>query len=774
MKAIILSGGEGSRLRPLTCDEPKPMARLCGRPILEYIMDLLIAHNTEEAAVTLKYLPERITEHFPNGSYKNLKLRFVYEEKPLGTAGGAKNAIQELGDEPVIIISGDAMCDFNLTEAIQYHVQSGSDATMLVYRVNDPREYGLVSCDENGNVQGFIEKPGWGQAVCNRANTGIYIMNREVFDLIPENEKYDFAKDLFPEMLKNGMKLSAYECEGYWCDIGDLEEYARCQRDLLEGQIRCQMPPAAAEGIYVRGDLPEGEYTINPPVYIGENVSIGRNAVVGPYTLLDDGVTVGEDSRIRKSILLKNALTGSGSSLTGAIMCCNSSIKAGASMFEGAVAGAGAVIGKNASVNPRVLIWNGKSIEDGAFATSNVKYGECKKELFDSSGISGECGVELSAELCARLGSAIGSCECGRRIGIAALGSVESKAMKLAIMSGLIMTGASVWDFGECFESQLSYFTAFCGLESGIFVYGNSIKLFGWGGLTLPRYAERQIEASYARGEFLRCSREEYRYAADMRSINMIYQQELCKQATNGVTNLPVSIKSSNKQAQAILTDTINKLGGNASDGDGMLVHLSRSGRTASVFDKELGYVPNDKILAVCCYSELMKGNNIALPYDAPEALNRLAAEFGKTPLRYLSSPADKSDLEARKLSIRQPWLRDGLFMVIRLLGIMRETECTLAELLAKLPDYATSSITISLDFPVSRLAEFLGYDDMLDNGSEGMLLKNKNGRVLVNPSKDGKRIKVLAEADRVETAQELCIFTADKITKQGKSFAKK
>ena len=179
MKAVIMAGGEGTRLRPLTCDSPKPMAHLCGRPVLEYILDLLQEHDVLDAAVTMRYIPSAITAHFGDG-YRQMRLSFSEEDKPLGTAGSVRLAVDSQwggADDDVLIISGDALTDIDLSEACAFHKSRHAAATLIVTRVADPREYGLAEFDREGRITGFLEKPGWGQAATDAANTGIYILS---------------------------------------------------------------------------------------------------------------------------------------------------------------------------------------------------------------------------------------------------------------------------------------------------------------------------------------------------------------------------------------------------------------------------------------------------------------------------------------------------------------------------------------------------------------------------------------------------------------------
>ncbi len=236
MQAVIMAGGEGSRLRPLTCDIPKPLVPLCGRPIIEYILDLIGKYKFSKANLTLMYKGEKIIQHFENKKYNNIDIEFSFEDKPLGTAGSVKNALKN-HDEDFLVISGDAMCDFDLSKAINFHKQKNSMATILLKKVNDPREYGLVNINDSGKVESFIEKPSFANCNCDNANTGIYILSSKVLDLIPENTFFDFAMDLFPKMLEKDMPIYGYIENGYWCDIGNFESYVKCQKDILLNKV---------------------------------------------------------------------------------------------------------------------------------------------------------------------------------------------------------------------------------------------------------------------------------------------------------------------------------------------------------------------------------------------------------------------------------------------------------------------------------------------------------------------------------------------------------
>ena len=750
MKAVIMAGGEGSRLRPLTCTLPKPLARLCGKPVLEYIFDLLIRHGVVRASVTLGYLAHMVAEQYPAGAYRQLGLDFVTEEQPLGTAGGVALAARHFSDS-FLVISGDAMCDLDLSALRQTHEQTGAAVTILGMEVEDPREYGLMQVGADGSVAGFIEKPAWGQATTNLANTGIYMIRPDVLALVPEGRPFDFARDLFPLLMARGERIACHRASGYWCDIGDLDAYLRCQRDMLDHKVQCAMP---------RSLLPPGDYQLIAPCHIGDEAEISSGAVVGPYAVIDDGCFVGEHAKIRGSVLLKNVRVAENACLTGAIVCGGATVRRDAQLFEGSAVGEKAVVGAGAEIQPNVAVWPQKLVDPGTILRDNLKYGNQTPALFDDGGIGGAGGALLTPEGCAALGAAIGSVKSCKKAGVACDGTGMAKALTLALVSGLMSSGSHVWTFGDCFEAQLNFFTAFCGLGIGIFVNGGrepAIRLCGEGGLSVPRYLEREIEAKVRRAEYHRCTAEACKEIADMSSIRMMYCREMAKQA-GSLDGMEARVRSANPQIQNLLEDTLARMGCDTARGP--LLEISDAGTVLTIEENGQVYHP-ERLLAICCQQELRRGEDIALPYDAPEMLDALAEHEGRSALRYLLSPADQSDSAARRLSAKQPWVRDALFRSVKLLGIMKDTGKTLEALSAELPPFYVEKKSFDLPCPPSMLQKLLrqhaGGEARLDSAREGIILRRHNGHILITPGKNGRRVRLQAEAESMEIAQELC-----------------
>lgn len=760
VKAVIMAGGEGRRLRPLTCTLPKPMARILGKPIMEYILDLLKKNGVMHAAVTLGYMPHVIENYFESG-YKGMNLEFIKEDVPLGTAGSVKNAASDF-KEPFIVISGDAVCDFDLEKIMLFHKASNAKITIVAVDAEDPREYGVIKVGEHNRVVGFIEKPSWNQAVSCLANTGVYIINPECLELIPNGKKYDFASDLFPLMLERDMPVFCYHADGYWCDVGSIEAYLKCQRDMIEGRIDVPVTPDA-EGIFTADGLPDGDYGIIPPVYIGKNVEISDGAVVGPYAFIDDNCYIGPNSKVKYSSVLEKSWLASGTSVTGALICSGAALKNRASMFEKSVAGSGSVIGEDASVMPGISVWPGKLVGACASVCSDVKYGSIKAGLLGEDGIDEKNGTSLNPETCVRLGAAVGNTRNGKKTGVANDGSKTAQVMQLAVISGLAGSGSAVWNFGECFESQLNFLVNFCGLGAGLFIGGKdekSVKICGEGGLSIPRFFEREIESGMSGRESGELSENAIKDISDMSSVKLLYNQELSKQAPYGLQGIGVSFRSENESIRNLLENITSRLGAHLSD---ELIFEIDSAGTHIRAQTENGIAEYEKLLALCCLNEMKNGRDIAIPYDAPDFLDSLAKSCGRKACRYLSTPADNSDSPARRLAAKQVFVRDGLFLAVKLLSVMKKRESSLDELLLELPQKYIVRKSVPISFSPTALSSLIGEETVsIKNDFEGIRLVRKSGKLLVVPEKNGEKVKILAEADSMEAANELCADIED------------
>ena len=243
MKAVILAGGEGTRLKCVTGERPKPLVPLLGRSLMEHILLLLRRSGFTEVCAAVRYRAEEIVAAFGDGSALGLKLCYRPEDEPLGTAGAVKNCADFTGNDDFLLISGDAACDFELSALWRRHRESGAAATIALHREADPLRFGLAVTDGAGWVRGFVEKPDWPGVVSDLVNTGIYVLSPRAMACVPEGKAFDFARDLFPLLLRRGERIAGLEMEGYWCDAGTPLSYYRCCADALEGRLHIDIPP---------------------------------------------------------------------------------------------------------------------------------------------------------------------------------------------------------------------------------------------------------------------------------------------------------------------------------------------------------------------------------------------------------------------------------------------------------------------------------------------------------------------------------------------------
>jgi mannose-1-phosphate guanylyltransferase/phosphomannomutase len=512
-----MAGGEGTRLRPLTSNQPKPMVPIVGKPCMEHIIELLRRHGMDEVVVTVAYLPQVIRGYFGDGESLGVSLHYSVEETPLGTAGSVKHA-EALLDETFVVISGDALCDFDLTEIVRMHKKSGAVATLALKSVENPLEFGVVIIDEDGRIERFLEKPSWGQVFSDTINTGVYVLEPEVLKSIPEDEPYDFSKQLFPALLSRGKPLYGHVVEGsYWQDIGNLDQYRQANFDALDGRVQLELPGIRLrENVYL-GDgvqLPElGQ--IEGPAYVGNFAKIEPGARIGTYTVLGQNAVVKEGVQISRSIVDSGAYLGQSARIEGAILGKRVDIRAHAVVNEGVAIGDECSVGSQSVLAPGVKVYPFKTIEAGANIQSNLIW-ESRgiTTLFGRDDVSGLVNVDITPDVAARLAMAYGTTLArGARVVTSRDAHPAARMIKRAMMSGLAATGVNVSDLRVAMPSvnrhQLKIDERAGGLHIHIAPEDPElirIRFFEAPGMLVSEATLKSIERAYSRQEFRRVS----------------------------------------------------------------------------------------------------------------------------------------------------------------------------------------------------------------------------------------------------------------------------
>jgi mannose-1-phosphate guanylyltransferase / phosphomannomutase len=449
VKAVVMAGGEGTRLRPLTSNQPKPMVPIVGKPCMEHIVELLRRHGFDDIVVTLAFMPQSIRGYFGDGASHGVQIRYSIEESPAGTAGSVKLAEEAL-DETFLVISGDALCDIDLGKLVEFHREKGATVTIGLKSVDNPLEFGIVVTDEEGRIERFLEKPTWSQVFTDTINTGIYVVEPQVLKHIPEDRPYDWSKELFPLLLDMRRPLYGYVCDGYWQDIGNLDQYRQANFDVLDGKADLEI-----EGIRLRGNVWVGEgielddlESVGAPAFIGNYCRIAPGATVGPYSVLGSSVVVREDARTSRSVIDASTHIGRRASVEGAIVGRECDIRAHVRIHEGAAIGDQTTIGDESVVLPGIRIYPFKEVESGTQVDRNLIWeSRAGSTIFGRDGITGLINVDLTPEIGLRIGLALGTAlKRGARVVTSREAPPACQLIRRAVLTGVSATGVHVAD----------------------------------------------------------------------------------------------------------------------------------------------------------------------------------------------------------------------------------------------------------------------------------------------------------------------------------------
>lgn len=514
MKAVIMAGGEGTRLRPLTLNMPKPLVPVCNKPIMEHIVERLRESGIKDHIATLYYLADEIKSYFGDGSDFGVNMDYSIEESPLGTAGAVRILADKL-DDTFLIMSGDAMTDFDITEAIKFHKKVGSIATIVLYRVESPLEYGVVITDDQGRIVRFLEKPGWGEVFSDTVNTGIYIIDPVVFKYMENGKNYDWSKDIFPALLADGKPLYGCVLDGYWCDIGNLKQYREVHNDALTGKVK--LTPG---GKKQKGKIWVGDKTviapgakINGPAIIGANCRIKDGAVINEFSIIGDNCVVEEGSTTTQSVVWNNTYIGKNVQASNCVLCRNTICNEGAKIQDGAIVGDNCNIGRGTRIQQQVKIWPNKILASGATINHSIVWGEnWPGTLFSALGVKGLANVEITPEYAAELGAAYGATlKSGSTVIVSRSPHKAARIIKRALVTGLMSVGINVSDTRSnplpLTRHMVQNSDAVGGIHIRISPYQPEmilIEFFDDKGVNINTDKERKVESSLYRSDFRR------------------------------------------------------------------------------------------------------------------------------------------------------------------------------------------------------------------------------------------------------------------------------
>jgi mannose-1-phosphate guanylyltransferase/phosphomannomutase len=537
MKAVVMAGGEGTRLRPLTSNQPKPMVPVVGKPCMEHIVELLRGHGINDVIVTVAFLPQAIRSYFGDGESLGVNIEYSVEESPLGTAGSVRLASEKLADT-FVVISGDALTDVNLQKLVDFHREQGAAVTIGLKSVENPLEFGIVVTDDEGRIERFLEKPSWGQVFSDTINTGIYVLEPEVLRHVPTDRPYDFSKELFPLLLEMGRPLYGYVFEEYWQDVGNLEQFRQANFDALDGAVSLNVP-----GIRLRGNVWIGEGVelddleqIEGPAFVGNYCRIAAGATVAPYSVLSASVTLRERARTSRSVIDASTYIGRSAVVEGAIVGRSCDIGSHVLVQEGAAIGDEVALGAQSVIHPGVRIYPYKEVETGAQVTESVIWEtRATSRLFGRDGVSGLINVDVTPETAVRLAAALGTAlKRGARVVCSRDAPPGCRMLKRAMIAGLNSTGVDVADLRVLPAAVNRHLLKTESFDAGFHVgvsYTDpevvQIRFFEYPGIQLTAAMQKELEKHFTRLELRRAAHNAVGGVSYPARVRETYAQDL-------------------------------------------------------------------------------------------------------------------------------------------------------------------------------------------------------------------------------------------------------
>ena len=771
MHAIIMAGGEGQRLRPLSCISPKPLIPVLGRPVMAYTLELAARHGVREIHVTLGYQPERIEEAF-GCAWGGMRIDYHRERTPLGTAGSVREAARDW-KETFFVLSGDALTDCDLSGALSFHRRTGALATLVLKKCEKPLEYGVVVTDQAGRIERFIEKPDWEEAIGDWVNTGIYILEPEALRFIPQGRAYDFGRELFPLLIRQGLPVYGYAMQGYWCDVGDVHAYVQACADMLDGKVKLECGYEADEtGNLLAPDACVSESAqLVAPCYIGPGAQIAPGAVIGPHTVVEAHAHVLRGAHVKRSIVMENARIGAHATLSGAIAGRGAQAQTRSALREGCVLGEGAVLEEEAELTRGARVWPQKRIEAGRRVEEDVVWGDCLHAR-----VRGDV-LEVASLQEAIQGACAWARLCGANsVALMHSGGGQAKQQLSGAAAQLNADGVRCFDLGSGSEAMLRVQARMLDAQAGIFFKKRRMVLLDAHQCPPSRAQRRALELSRPGAAAQGKSGETIR----VRGAKEYYLAHLCRAADRAALRemQPYAVIACPKKAQekcvrALLAqlglENVRVCAGRHAqvrsyetgfflDADGKSVKIADS---RGVFSE-----PNRELLAVLALID--RGESpIVLSARAPQAAQALCASAGVPCTTVREGGAGYAQALSQHTA-QKDFHEDGLYALVCLLSFfVRARMIPRALLEAHVHDAFCEQEIDCARTRIGRVLCAISTELHAPWESGAVSAHTQNGCVTLYAPEQQGRIHILTQSRDMETAQELCDCMAARVNEQ-------
>ena len=702
---VIMAGGAGTRLLPLTAACPKPLAPLCGAPLMDYTLRLLKKHGFTQADATLWYRPQDVEKCFGSGRH-GVSLRYLVEEKPVGTAGSVLLAASDARDT-VLVLSGDGLTDIDLQSALAFHKQRGGAATLVLKRVKIPLDYGVVVTNKEGRVTRFIEKPDWSRVISSLVNTGVYFLEPEALALIPRDKPFDFGRELFPLMLEKGLPLYGYETKGYWCDVGNPEAFLQAQADLLAGKVYFEDVDRGAR------ELP--------------GVSLSADSYVSPEARIEAGAV------LRHSCVLSGAYVGPGAQLDGVIVCRHARVEQGAALHAGTVLGAGSAAGAFSTLRGQARVWPGIRLPDDAVTEGAVR----QSPLPIIQGGKARCpqpgqwGILTAAFL-----------KQGQRARLLVAHDGASSALYHTVLGALAAYGAEeIMPIGRGTVGMLSYAVDAREMDGGLLCRGNELCLLDRHGLLLSDRESANLTAAVRRQEWP-APHENPDALREERGVRGEYIRALAQGAQGQPICRELSLRCAEPWLDVLARDILNLAGCRLLDQSGVRAELREDGLRLTVEDQTLSQA---QLWELCAQTLKNRGETI---YDT--------ADIGW----YALCDSSAACLRQRRTA------QDSIATLLLALASLSQ----LPDALSILKSASHRQVDIPCDAgDKGRVLEAL-LQDAAPRPQGGLAARHGDARAIIRPDPALPLMHVAVSAHSAEYAQELCDLYAGKVLRAMRS----
>ncbi|RBP44151.1 sugar phosphate nucleotidyltransferase [Garciella nitratireducens] len=817
MKAVIMAGGEGTRLRPLTCGLPKPMVPMLNKPIMEYIINLLKKYGIEDIAVTMAYLPEVIEDYFGDGSKWGVNLTYYIEKTPLGTGGSVKHA-QDFLDETFIVISGDALTDINIEKAIAFHREKQSKATLVLKEEEIPLEYGVIVTDKSGKIIRFLEKPSWGEVFSDTINTGIYILEPEVMKYYKKGDQFDFSKDLFPKLLQDEIPMYGYVSKDYWCDVGDISTYMSSQFDILQGKVNLygmqEEYKEIKKGVWVGNSVSyEENVQFISPIIIGENTYIKDGAMIGPNVVIGENSYIGENSTLKNSIIWANSYLGHKVQARGTTLCHGVAIGDRVNLYEKSVVGDEVHILSGVTVRPKVKIWPSKKVEENTIVNNHLVWtSKVSKAIFGDRGVCGQLNVDITPEFASQLGSAFGNVlkEKGKIL-VASDESNGTEMIKQALVSGILATGIEVIDIGLASLPLLRYGIRYFECQGGVYLSTKEedlneiqIEFMNEVGANIDRNMERSMENIFNRGDLKRIREEQMpkkivqnNFYKTYMEQGLLFMKNLSKIKEK---NPKIILASSSEYILFLGEEFLEKIGCQVNTikisnkkrsfknaffaikekvkrhKDAIGVWIEKNGENIILFD-EKGKEIDQEDYELLMHLILLKSNisrKVVVPYTFPEVIEQIAKEYEANVIRTKSAPCEVMNerLRMRENGQDKAFLfyliyYDAIWAIGKIIDYLVVENVSLNEFRKEIPKYYYQKEHLSCHWKDKGrvIREIISQCDPKEMELfEGVKIKNSKGWSIILPDSEKPFVNLYTQGVSQEYAQELSEEFIEKI----------